>query len=249
MEESLEAANTEPGMKQYVYCSSSSALFVPPSAPGSVDETVWNEESIKIAYEPAERLDKGPQVYAASKTLAEKAVWKWAKEHAHKFTINTVLPNMNWGLILAPGKSWASSGAFMPMILKGGGLEALGQYIHLPPRTCPTLTGIALPNVFLEYHVDVQDTARLHVAPMLDSSIRNERIMAFGTSQTWNDCITILQKLRPDKNIKTPSETWERDQTIIKPLPKSVALLQRLFGRDGFTSLEESINNNIQHVE
>ena len=106
-----------------------------------------------------------------------------------------------------------------------------------------------LVDVNPEYHVDVQDTARLHVAPLLDSNIRNERIMAFGTSQTWNDCIAILQKLRPDKKIKTPSETWERDQTIIKPVPKSVALLKRLFGKDGFTSLEESIKNNIQHID
>ena len=134
VEESLESAKTEPGMKQYVYCSSSSAVFLQPSTIGSIDESSWNDESVKIAYEPEERPDKGSHVYGASKTLAEKAVWTWAKEHTHNFTINAVCPNMNWGLILAPGKSWPSSGGFMPMILNGGGLDALGQYVHLPPR-------------------------------------------------------------------------------------------------------------------
>ena len=97
-----------------------------------IDEDTWNEESLQKAYE--EGPEKGMHVYCASKALAEQIVWKFRQEHNLHFVTNTVVPNMNFGLILAPEKPRPlSTGGLVPAILNGG-LDAIGPAKTMPPR-------------------------------------------------------------------------------------------------------------------
>lgn len=235
-------------MKHFVLTSSSSACSMPrPDEKFSIDENTWNDESVKLAYGDPSPM-KGMHVYGASKTLAEKALWKFQKEQNPHFTMNAVLPNFNWGLILAPGKSWDSSGGMAPLIYNGG-LDGLGPYKFMPPRMCEPLdTGEASADKIAEHHVDVQDVGRLHVAPLLDSSIKDERIFAFGSPFNMNDALDIIRKLRPNKEIPDTRGEYGRDLCVIKPRPRAEKILQDTFGRQGFTSLEDSIANNIAHL-
>jgi hypothetical protein len=43
-------------------------------------------------------------VYGASKTEAEKAVWKFVEEQKPHFICNAILPNCNFGKILVKGQ-------------------------------------------------------------------------------------------------------------------------------------------------
>lgn len=74
-------------MKRFVFTSSSSAAVLSdPAIPGvEVTEDTWNEAAIKAAWaEPPYTEDRGTVVYAASKTEAEKAVWKYHKENRNR---------------------------------------------------------------------------------------------------------------------------------------------------------------------
>lgn len=99
-----------------------------------------------------------------------------------------------------------------------------------------------------EYHIDVQDTARLHVAPLLNSDIRSERIFAYASPLNWNEFLAIIRKLRPEKEVAGTPDNDDKDLSIIAPAPKAEEILRKDFGRPGFTSLEESIGNNLAHL-
>ena len=75
--------------------------------------------------------------------------------------------------------------------------------------------------------VNVKDTARLHVAALLDPDVENERILAFA---------------HPDKKFPTDIENEPRD--LSKLDNSREAALLKAFGRPGFTGLEETVREN-----
>lgn len=99
---------------------------------------------------------------------------------------------------------------------------------------------------FIEWFVDVEDNARLHVCALLDSDIKHERIFAFAQPQNWTDVIGILRKLRPSNtSIPDPPENEGRDLTEVSLSKRAEQLLQDFFGQAGWTSLEDSLANGI----
>ena len=65
-----------------------------------VDENTWNAAAIKAAWDAnTPENEKGYAIYSASKTEAERAAWKWIKEHKPAFSFNTVLPNYTVSLV------------------------------------------------------------------------------------------------------------------------------------------------------
>lgn len=71
----LKAANSEPGVKRFVYTSSSTAAVFPEAeVPVMVDSNTWNDKALSILQNSA----SAPEwyvAYAASKVQAERAVW------------------------------------------------------------------------------------------------------------------------------------------------------------------------------
>lgn len=68
-------------------------------------------------------------VYAASKTEGERALWKFVKENNPPFAVNTVLPAANYGTILAPEISGSTMG-WVRQLLSGNA----NVFTFTPPR-------------------------------------------------------------------------------------------------------------------
>jgi hypothetical protein len=92
-------------VKRFVYTSSSQAATEPiPNKEFTIDPNTWNEATIKAAWaSPPYEAERAWAVYGSSKTEAEKALWKFVKEQKPHFGVNSILPNSNFGTILANG--------------------------------------------------------------------------------------------------------------------------------------------------
>lgn len=116
----LKSAAAEPSVKRFVYTSSSAATTLSaPETKKHIDTHTWNEEAIAKAWAPPPyEKERAPAVYAASKTEAEKAVWKFVEEEKPGFVANAILPNCNFGKILVKGMR-ASTGGFVTALWNG----------------------------------------------------------------------------------------------------------------------------------
>lgn len=125
----LRSCLTQPSIKSFVLTSSSTACQGPkPNVPGKIDANTWNEEDIKDAWAPRSawkerELAHGWVVYGASKTEAEKGLWKFRNENKPHFTVNSVLPGTNFGPVFSKEEA-SSTGVFVKMICEGN-MEAL----------------------------------------------------------------------------------------------------------------------------
>lgn len=90
--------------------------------------------------------------------------------------------------------------------------------------------------------VNVKDTARLHVAALLDPEVENERILAFAYPFNWNGILAVLRKIYPDK--KFPTDIKNEPQDLSKLDNSRGVTLLKAFGQPGFTGLEESVREN-----
>ena len=151
----------------------------------------------------------------------QNRIWQFIKEEKPGFVLNTVLPNSNFGQIFS-AQQRASSGGLVRKAYYGDimGLKSL------PPQ----------------WMVDVKDTARLHVAALIDPEVENERILAFACPFNCNDILACLRKLYPDKAFPNNIEDDSRDLSKVDNR-RGEELLKR-FGRPGWTGLEESIQEN-----
>lgn len=191
-----------------------------------IDEDTWNEEDIAAAHAPPPyEPSRSWAVYGASKAEAEQAVWKFVKEQKPGFVANAVLPDTNTGLILDPTQK-GSTGDFIRKLYRGDNSGLL----YLPPQ----------------YFVDVQDTARLHVSALIDNDVQNERLFAFAEPFNNNTLLRTLRKLRPDAKIMDDFHDDSVNDLSKVANQRAAKLLRRDFGRPGFTSLEESLENNIK---
>ncbi|KAI5206473.1 NAD(P)-binding protein [Aureobasidium subglaciale] len=227
----LEAADKEPSVKRFVFTSSSTAATNPiPNKEFNVDESSWNQVAIDKAWAdpPYTEADRAWNVYGASKTQGEQAVWKYVKERKPHFVCNTVLPNANFGPILDKSQDASTAGWIRDIFTQG----FAPQLEQIPPQ----------------WFVNVQDTARLHVAALTDSDINNERIFAYAEPYNWNSVLAAMRKARPDK--KVPEDRKDNSKDLSKVLPKARAeeILKKNFGQDGFIGLDESIKANIQSL-
>lgn len=98
-------------------------------------------------------------------------------------------------------------------------------------------------NLPSQYMVDVKDVGRLHVAALVEPDVHNERLFAFSQPYSYNEVMSVLRKLGPGRNIPKNIDDESRDLSIIDT-KRSIELLQRM-GRPGFTSMEESIKENV----
>lgn len=223
----LRAAAKEPSVKRFVLTSSSSSAIIPkPDTPGTITVDTWNDEAIEAAYRPPPyEQERFYPVYAASKALSEKEAWKFVREEKPGFVLNTVLPNINFGRSLDPiNQGYQSTAAGVANLYKGDS----------------TLLGM-FP---AQYFVDVQDNALLHVAAGIHPGVTSERIFAFAESVNGDMVLDILRKTYPEK---TFPENFQGGHDLTKVVPRERAEeLLRDMGRDGWTSLEESVRRNTE---
>ena len=88
----LKSVAKEPGMRRFVYTSSSTAAALPkPGKKFTITAEMWDDEAVQNAW--AGRTDEfftyPFMVFWASKTESERAIWKWVKENRPSFDVNT----------------------------------------------------------------------------------------------------------------------------------------------------------------
>lgn len=87
----LESAAKEPKIKSFVFMSSITAVYSNKEGDYTFTEADWNTEAEDLV----EKLGKetpGPVIYGASKTAAEKAMWKFRDEQKPSFTLTAINP-------------------------------------------------------------------------------------------------------------------------------------------------------------
>lgn len=130
--ETLKSADREPKVKRFVFTSSSTAATNPiPNKKFSIDEKSWNNECVERAWAPPPYEDSRKwDVYGASKTQAEQALWKFVDERKPHFEVNAVLPNANLGTILDPKNQDASTAGWIVSLHNNN----MPGFEDIPPR-------------------------------------------------------------------------------------------------------------------
>ncbi|PYH42259.1 aldehyde reductase II, partial [Aspergillus saccharolyticus JOP 1030-1] len=220
----LEVAASQPSVTRFVLTSSSTAALLPsPGETGTrVDQNTWNEVSVRAAWdESTPSATRAYHVYSAAKTEQEREGWRWVRERKPRFEFNTVVPNSNFGRILHP-RIAGSSMIRLRNILRGDG-SVMAEF---PPQ----------------WYVNVEDTAKLHVAALLSPFVTNERIFAFASEFNWTDVVRILRQLRPGNAlIPDPPVNEGRDSSEIALSRRAKELLHDFYGQPGWIGLEETI--------
>ena len=93
-----------------------------------------------------------------------------------------------------------------------------------------------------QWMVDVNNTARLHVAALIKAEVENERVLAFAYPFNCNDILKRLRKLYPYKKFPNNIENDSRD--LSKADDRRGEELLRKFGKLGWTALKKSIQEN-----
>ena len=142
-----------------------------------VDRTYTEADWAPFTLESATAPGKdGGYIYSASKTLAEKAAWDYAKEN--KLELVTILPPMIYGPPLQPvaekARLNASSAAIYNLIdgVKG--------------RPVP-------PNIWI-HNVAVEDAALAHVRALERDEANGHRFLIGGNTMLWEDVSQVITK-------------------------------------------------------
>ncbi|KAJ3544014.1 hypothetical protein NM208_g3266 [Fusarium decemcellulare] len=230
----LKAAYSETSVKRFVFTSSSTAaVSATPGKPGIiVTEDTWNEDAIREAWaEPPYGPDRVWSVYAASKAQSEQEVWRFHREHRHRrldIVVNSVLPAFNFGQVLDPVNQGFPSTAGLVSALWKGEVTSMHKM------------------VVRDHYVNVQDTGRLHFAAAISPNVKDQRIFAVAGGFSWNSILDILRAYEPDREFSV-NFSGGIDPNEILPSVKAERLLQDI-GFPGWTSLEESIVNNVEQL-
>jgi len=149
---------------------------------------VFNDVVVKLAQDaPVDHPAKPFFVYAAGKTAAERAAWNWLDTEKPSFQLNTVLPALVFCEIINPNSDGSTAGA-INKVVKNGDLSGLTTFLTNPP-----------------YFVDVKDTARIHVAALLEPDVQHERLWAAAAPLSLNEVLGILRSV-PEKDAKIPND-------------------------------------------
>ncbi|KEF51065.1 uncharacterized protein A1O9_12881 [Exophiala aquamarina CBS 119918] len=227
----MKAAATQRSIKSVVLTSSCAASYVIGSSNKSViDEGTWNDTAVQAAWSDDTPLEaRGFQVYTASKVEGEREAWKWYEKNNPGYAFNTVLPPFNVGPILCPEIGGSTMG-FTRQLLKGDDFVTK----LLPPQ----------------WHINVRDDARVHIAALLDPAVQSQRLFPFAAPFNWTDMIALLRKLRPNNDrIPPPPINEGRDMMEIKLRGRSEDLLKSFFGVSGYVGLEESVASGLEDCE
>ena len=229
----LTAAAKEPSVKSVVYTSSSDAVhFAPPGTPYTVTADSWNDASVERAWAPStdEGMERRFDIYAASKTSAERAGFKWVEENKPHFTFNTVIPTHNFGTVASPiNTGFSSTAAVLRSVFNGN----------------PVVPMVVPPH----FYIDTEDTALLHIAALTQPDVQNERIFGYAGKFTWHQVVDIFRKLYPERKFLEDFQEPPADQGTVDPkvFSRAEELLQR-FGKPGFGSLEDALRKGAEKV-
>lgn len=246
----IQSAAREPSVKRVVYTSSSITTgFTQPNKPCNITTESWNDVASTLAWAPAPYEDDRKWiVYGASKTEAEKALWKFVEEEKPGFEFSTVLPSVNFGASVHKDQSSESLGWVQTLIrgdLQTARKAGIAPCKHAILPSCWQCADHVLCTA--DWFVDASDAARLHVAALIIPTVKSERIFAYSQPFNWSDILDILRKAYPERSWPENISDEPRDLSTVESRERSVELLKAL-GRNGFITLEESVKSNAVQI-
>ncbi|KAK3332675.1 hypothetical protein B0T19DRAFT_490649 [Cercophora scortea] len=218
----LHAAAREPSVKRFVYTSSAATVFEHEiGTPIHLTKDSWNNRAVKTAWSPPPYEPiRGAVVYAASKTQAEQAIWKFVDEEKPSFVVNSVLPYFTLGAALH--QNLARSTNRMMHGLADGNVGLLGSI----PGT---------------HYINIKDVATAHVAAVLDPDVKGQRLFLWSDAFTFNDVLALLRKKYPDRKFVDNIPDQVKDISTKDDAPV-LALLKKWAGQDNWISFEQTID-------
>lgn len=82
------------------------------------------------------------------------------------------------------------------------------------------------------------------MAALALGSVANERIFAYAKPYTWNEVLAIIREVYPTKKFAEDIKGVEKSKLKVST-KRAEQLLRDVFGRDGWTSLDETIRKNL----
>jgi len=189
-------------------------------------EADWNPST----YEEAAKPGVLPGVvYSASKKLAEKAAWEFAKEN--DLELISLNPPMIYGPALQDSATSAESlntSASMIYQLFSGKLTAI-------------------PDDRLPLFADVRDVAKAHVLALTEPGAAGARVPLYGGAFTWAQAVDELRKTRPELRERLVPEGTG------KPAPAEIATLStrvaaEKLGMKEFIGWKQSLNDTVDSL-
>jgi nucleoside-diphosphate-sugar epimerase len=217
----LTAAKSQEQIRRFILTSSSAAMGFPNPGGNEThkwDVNTWNEASLEAIKSPS---PSGVAVYAASKVLSERAAWDFVKRENPNFIITTINPNANFGAPV-PGIPISSTGQWIvdAAIGKTSTFEYSGS----------------------QWHVDVEDVAKLHVIALMKEDVKNERIPAFGSVYTYNSVIDAIKRVKPDAATPEKKKEWDVTDNTVIDVSRANELLK---DQGGLRDLDYSVKGNL----
>jgi dihydroflavonol-4-reductase len=164
-------AALDAGVERVVVTSSSAAAYDPGHRGGPVTERQWTDPQ-----------DPRVRAYVRSKTLAERAAWKFMRDAGAQQQLAVVVPGMLLGPVL--GEHLSYSVQAVDRMLRGAmpGLPRLGFAI-----------------------TDVRDVAALHVLAMTVPGAAGERFLSTGQFLWFAEIAAILRRRLGEAAAKVPT--------------------------------------------
>ncbi|KAI0055423.1 NAD-P-binding protein [Artomyces pyxidatus] len=211
------------GVHKIVITSSIIALTTPTKLATAV--VVDENGTSDLTYEEAIRPGtEAMTVYAASKALADKTTWEYAKAHP-ELDIAAIYPPFLWG---PSGRGQVLDGP------TAGTNSIVYSLINGPKgRPVPAVSAIAT-------FINNIDAARAHVnALKLPKSDKPKRIVPNAGEYTWVQAVRYLEKTRPELKDRLP--VVEGEGPAVPPHATFDDKTARAVGLDTYISFEETV--------
>jgi nucleoside-diphosphate-sugar epimerase len=222
----LQDAAKESSVKRFVLTSSGWSSHAPePNIKFRMSDKTWNDDAVKRAWMKEPKPDS-LTIFMAGKTEAEREALKWVQKNKPHFVYNAVLPDTVFGEILNPPEQGIPSTAGMLQMLFNG--ENLGVVQFLQPQ----------------WYIDVADTARLHVAALLDPKANEGRFLGYAGPFNWNDVLARFRKMFPERKFVDDMDLG-RDISDVDN-SQAIHLLKRVYGQEEWVSLDDTVRANVE---
>lgn len=226
----LKSALKSPTVKRAIITSSVGTIYELSTTPTIRTEENWNNSIIKVVEQYGK--DAPPIAkYAASKTLAERSVWSWAKEANPSFGLVTVQPSFIWGEVISETTAdIKGSNTMLLDPLKSEYLKSLTDEQLLAEITA----------------VDVREVVKLHVDALLLPNVEGQRFICHAKTVTVQHILDILNA-EPVEGIVVPTGKPELLKGWVAQVDYSNQKSKDTFGIQ-YRPIEETIHNTLIHA-
>ncbi|GAA6018331.1 hypothetical protein JCM10207_000808 [Rhodosporidiobolus poonsookiae] len=177
----LRSAAKEKSVKRVVITASFATIVNPYPPVYTFTEKDWNEHSPKQVEEHGAKTDPS-QAYRASKTLAEKAAWKFIEDEKPQFDVTTVHPPLIFG----------------PIIHEVASADKLNTSVNNFYNFLIGKKSADDAQVGFGSFVDVRDVAKIHLDALTTPEAGNERFLVSHSDSSYQPLLDLFFSSAPE---------------------------------------------------